>query len=212
MPDALSLTKPAAHKRRRIAGSLREMIATLSVGDRLPSVPELERHFGVAKSTVEAAVGELQAEGLIVRRQGAGTFVAKSVKDASALRPRVGRIALIAAPYSTSLNIFGSMAVALEAEMRRSGHDSLLIIEADAALRLARAKERWDAGEIDGYINIGSLMEVAFPEMPGVVIGEVPPGSRVHQVAVDSVGGGRRVGEYLWGLGHRRIALSPGTV
>src|SRR5690242_2637239 len=108
------MPKAAAHKRRRVASSLRDMIATLAVGDRLPSVPELERHFGVAKSTVEAAVGELQAEGLIVRRQGSGTFVARLVSRERAVRPRVGRIAMtsipLAAPFEVYGEIFGAMA------------------------------------------------------------------------------------------------------
>lgn len=209
MPDSLpSLPKPPAHKRRRIANSLRDMISSLSIGDRLPSVPELERHFGVAKSTVEAAVSELQAEGLIVRRQGAGTFVAKAVvRERSAGRARVGRIALTTVSVARALNIFGSIASGLEAQMRAFGYDPVLILEGDPALRFARVKERWDAGEVDGYIHIGSLRDISLPAIPGVVIGEIPEGSPAHQVVVDNVGGGRHVGEFLWELGHRSVAF-----
>jgi DNA-binding LacI/PurR family transcriptional regulator len=210
--DSLSsMPKPAAHKRRRIASSLREMIASLSIGDRLPSVPELERHFGVAKSTVEAAVGELQAEGLIVRRQGAGTFVARSVSTEPEVRPRVGRLAMtsrsLAAPFEVFGEIFGVMAAALESQMRRFGYDPILVLDGDPALRLARVKELWKAGEVDGYIYIGSLFHRDFPAVPGVVMGEMEDASPVHQVVVDNFGGGYRVGEYLWSLGHRRVAF-----
>jgi len=50
---------------------------TLAVGALLPSEAELCRHFGISRSTVRQAIGELEAEGLVVRKQGRGTFVAE---------------------------------------------------------------------------------------------------------------------------------------
>jgi LacI family transcriptional regulator len=70
------IAPPLAHKRRQVAATLREMVGNLAPGDRLPSVNELERHFGVAAGTVEAAMRLLQSEGVIVSRRGSGTFVA----------------------------------------------------------------------------------------------------------------------------------------
>jgi len=46
-------------------------------GDRVPSEPKLARKFGIARMTVHIAMRDLAAEGHLVRRQGAGTFVAK---------------------------------------------------------------------------------------------------------------------------------------
>ena len=50
---------------------------TLSPGDILPSESELCRNFDVSRSTVRQAIGELESEGLVVRKQGRGTFVAE---------------------------------------------------------------------------------------------------------------------------------------
>ena len=173
--SATSLPKAVAHKRRRIATSLRELIASLEVGDRLPSGPELVRHFGVARSTIEAAVSELAAEGLIVRRQGAGTFVAKMVPSEATRRTHVNRIAIVSAHLSPTREIFGAMAAGLEAQIRNNGYEPALILEADIVARFVRVQERWEAGEFDGYIHIGSLPDVPLPLIPGVVMGEVAP-------------------------------------
>ena len=48
---------------------------TLSPGDRLPSELELSARFGVSRMTVRQALGRLERQGLVTRRQGSGTFV-----------------------------------------------------------------------------------------------------------------------------------------
>lgn len=197
--------KQPAHKRRMIADSLRLMVADLKVGDRLPSVTDLEKHFGVAKSTVEAAVNELQTEGLIVRRQGAGTFVAQTAAPASPVLAK--RMVITCIPLGEPMTIFSAMAAALESEMRRLGYDPILQFDMNAQARLIRAQERWKERDIDGYVHLGSLEGVVFPAVPGVIVGEIPEGAAVHQVVVDNYGGGRRMGEHLWELGHRRVAF-----
>ncbi len=48
----------------------------LGPGDRLPTEAELEERYAVSRTTIRQAVGDLQAEGLVERVQGKGTFVA----------------------------------------------------------------------------------------------------------------------------------------
>jgi GntR family transcriptional regulator/MocR family aminotransferase len=60
----------------------------LSPGQRIPSARSLAESWGVARNTVDDALGQLQAEGLIVRRVGSGTFVATHVVT----RPRHARV------------------------------------------------------------------------------------------------------------------------
>ena len=49
---------------------------TLRVGDLLPSEAELCDKFEISRNTVRQAIGELEEEGLVVRKRGKGTFVA----------------------------------------------------------------------------------------------------------------------------------------
>ena len=49
----------------------------LKPGDMLPSESEMCRVFGISRTTVRQAVGELEEEGLVLRHQGKGTFVAE---------------------------------------------------------------------------------------------------------------------------------------
>jgi GntR family transcriptional regulator, histidine utilization repressor len=58
------------------------------VGEKMPSEADLIGRFAVARMTVNRALKELQAEGLIERRQGAGTFAAQLHRVSSALTIR----------------------------------------------------------------------------------------------------------------------------
>ncbi|WP_394539623.1 PLP-dependent aminotransferase family protein [Lysobacter enzymogenes] len=63
---------------------------------RLPSARTLARDLGVARNTVDWALDQLVADGYIVRRRGAGSFVAARLpeRDAPPLRPERSRIAV----------------------------------------------------------------------------------------------------------------------
>ena len=47
------------------------------IGDRIPPETELVRNLDVSRATIRAAVGRLVDRGLLIRRQGSGTFLAR---------------------------------------------------------------------------------------------------------------------------------------
>jgi GntR family transcriptional regulator len=50
----------------------------LQPGEKLPSVESLTEILGVSRSTVREALANLETQGLIIRKQGSGTFVSQS--------------------------------------------------------------------------------------------------------------------------------------
>jgi GntR family transcriptional regulator len=60
---------------QRLQSDLAALIAKTSAGDRLPSEPDLAKKLGVSRATLREAMRTFEAQGLIRRRQGSGTFV-----------------------------------------------------------------------------------------------------------------------------------------
>lgn len=55
-------------------------------GDQLPAEAEMAKQFGVSRNTIREAYIALEAEGIIVRRHGIGTFIVRSPIVANSLQ------------------------------------------------------------------------------------------------------------------------------
>jgi DNA-binding transcriptional regulator YhcF (GntR family) len=54
------------------------MLGRLQIGDQLPTLKEVVEALAINPNTVAKAYAELEHEGLVVRRQGVGTFIAST--------------------------------------------------------------------------------------------------------------------------------------
>ncbi len=81
----------APAKYQQIADRLRDQIdsGALQPGERLPSEPDLVRQFDASRNTVRLAIALLTNQGLVVTRQGLGTFVTEPARPFTALLSRV---------------------------------------------------------------------------------------------------------------------------
>src|SRR6204780_4418082 len=81
----------AQSKYQQIADRLRGQIAAglLGPGDRLPSEPDLVQEYQASRNTVRLAIALLTNQGLVVTRQGLGTFVQQPTRPFTALLSRV---------------------------------------------------------------------------------------------------------------------------
>ncbi|MFD5725890.1 GntR family transcriptional regulator [Streptomyces sp. NPDC058368] len=88
---------------QQVSSVLRAAILTkkegFAPGDKLPSGPELARRFTVARGTVDKALDLLRGEGLIITRQGSGSFVRERTERPVGLRPHIE--AAFAQPHVT---------------------------------------------------------------------------------------------------------------
>jgi len=81
----------AQPKYQQIADQLRAQIGNgaLAPGQRLPSEPDLAAQFDASRNTVRLAIALLTNQGLVVSRQGLGTFVHEPAKPFTALLSRI---------------------------------------------------------------------------------------------------------------------------
>jgi GntR family transcriptional regulator len=81
----------AQSKYQQIADDLRAQIGSgaLGPGQRLPSEPDLAAGYDASRNTVRLAIALLTNQGLVVSRQGLGTFVHEPTKPFTALLSRI---------------------------------------------------------------------------------------------------------------------------
>jgi GntR family transcriptional regulator len=84
--------RTVAHARyQQIADRLRDQITAgvFGPGERLPSEPDLIEEYQASRNTVRLAIALLTNQGLVVTRQGLGTFVQQPTRPFTALLSRV---------------------------------------------------------------------------------------------------------------------------
>lgn len=79
---------------QQVAAVLKAAILTRKYepGDQLPSYGEIAKQYGVAPMTAQKAVGLLRDDGLVISRQGKGSFVRQRTERSVGLRPHVEAI------------------------------------------------------------------------------------------------------------------------
>lgn len=123
-----------------------------SVGDRFPSDNELSAQYKIGRSTVREALSSLVHEGLLVRIQGKGTFVAEKKREAC---PVYGVI------VKTEGHLFGPQSQCLIQGLQKRGAMTIVVDSGDFSEGVTRRKnimrgfeEHHVAGFIiDGFYN-----------------------------------------------------------
>lgn len=207
------IVKPRPLKGHQVAQSLRQLIQTMASGERLPTVTDLEQQFGVAAGTIRAALGTLQREGLVVSRQGSGTYVAPTPRSGSVIGPDVlpatmrtlAVFSRYASPYYQGV---------LEHLTREAARVPLAVEcrYADPDLTLEDVL-RFEALHPVGFIAVTTDLAWVAKALierkhAAIVLGEPPVDAEpdVPIVCADAERGGFLATRHLLDLGHRRIA------
>ncbi len=181
-------------------------------GQRLMSERELAAELGVSRWTLQGALAELEADGLIERRQGSGTFVAERPPAASRRGP--ARLAIIAARHFEELpgwSYYGDILRGMlgQAPKLRAECTVLALDRPEEAARLGSAREM---RRFDGFISLAQdrrdlitgLLDLG--RGPVVLAEHYLRDLPITGVVDGSLEGMRAVARHLLALGHRRIA------
>ncbi|GAA4848759.1 substrate-binding domain-containing protein [Luteimicrobium xylanilyticum] len=205
-------------KYRRLVGEMRRRIldTTWPPGARLPTLREIAAESGCSLTTVRHAFDELEEAGLIVRRQGSGTYVDEA-PDRQLGRTVVGVLVPDTAAYFPPI-LQGIEEVLAENGARlvyaSSQYDPAVEKEALAGLL---------AAGIDGLLYTPliepsdgdvakHLARVAEIPVPVVLVERrlsgAGPADDTYHVCTDHEGGAYDAVRHLYAAGHRRIALA----
>ncbi|MFE6485392.1 LacI family DNA-binding transcriptional regulator [Streptomyces sp. NPDC057757] len=139
-------------KFRQLAADLRQRLVQgiWPADSRLPTEKELAHSSGTSVSTVRRAVDELVAEGLVVRRQGSGTFVVPPSA------PAPGR-ALVGVMVPDTAFYFPKVLQGIEETLSAAGARLLLACSGyDQARETGDLRDMLDAG-VDGLLVVPTL-------------------------------------------------------
>lgn len=152
-------------------------LGTWSPGQRLPTEPALMKLFGVGRSTVREAVRVLSHAGVLLVRQGDGTYVGPSGLEAKPLEQRLKRGALLevyevrraleleAARLAAERRDRDDVAAMADALARRAGarkiDDQDRFVDADVAFHEAVAAAGKNAVLADLYHSFAAVLRSA---------------------------------------------------
>ncbi|MEU4828421.1 substrate-binding domain-containing protein [Actinomadura sp. NPDC023710] len=202
-------------KFRKMAGQLRAQIRSGAwvAGAKLPTEQELARLHGVSLTTVRRAMEDLAEEGLVVRRQGAGTFVAGQ-------RPAVhgeGSVVGVIVPDTTLY--YPKVLKGIEETLASAGARLMLACAHYNPAEEEAALQRMLGSGVHGLLVVPTLIGSPDPAavvrhlaglpVPTVLIERGLDGHDDHadHVRTDHRAGGYSAVRHLAALGHTRLAL-----
>jgi DNA-binding LacI/PurR family transcriptional regulator len=193
--------------------ALREAIARHEYHPDRPFITQRQvcERFGVSTTTAVRALNDLVAEGVLVRRQGLGTFVAEQEQPAER-PPSRGAIACVIHGQGHIMAgvISGVESVCADLGLQMILFDSKgsLAVQ-DRALR--RALDSGVSGvalyAVEGTTDTPPLTELRRLGIPVVMIDRYLPNLATDAVVADHFAVGHELTNHLIGLGHQRMAL-----
>lgn len=204
-------------KFQALAGELRRGIlaGTWAVGAKLPTEAQLAAETGLSLTTVRRAYEELEQTELVVRRQGAGSFVAERQPARRRSRFTVGVLLPDTQLYYPRVLQGIEETLSAQGVSLRLATYNYIPEREDSSIQFLI-----DAG-VDGLILVPTLSGIADPQqrvreltslnVPVVLLErslmDLGPGDRTEHVCSDHQGGAYDAVSHLRGLGHRNVAL-----
>ena len=178
---------------------------TLAPGVRLPDERQLARQFALSRGTVRRALAQLEDEGLVMRQQGRGTFVA----DPESL-PATPLAAIVhdKSFYLTGQGFGARVMMGMVETASQTGAEVFVQDSTPAAPR--RAVD--PAAAIFLMPMDPAPVKAAARRRPAVSVDYRIDGAGIDSVVFDNRGAGAQAVRHLLAAGHRRIACIDGKL
>lgn len=202
------------HKYSVLADTLRESIVSgeYPPGMRMETEEALSERFQVSRQTVRHAIGILEEQGLVIRRQGSGTYVRRENEAYKRNTKTIGIVATYISDY-----ILPSMIRGIEEVTVENGYTFHLRSTGNRMDNEKDILSGFIENPVDGLIVEGA--KTAFPNpnlhlyrklidsgVPIVFLsGYYPALGKCIYVVSDDYGGGKRAAELLISHGHKKI-------
>lgn len=197
-----------SYKFQRLREQLRQAIRQRELTGRLPGERELGRRFSANAKTINKALSDLSAEGLVVRHVGRGTFVVGSEEGAAQTESR--RYWWVPQSGAATTPLFDLIQKQVVSD---SPADRIESIEAAALGARSRSSNGHGLGSCNGVMLCGVEPEPSVLAMmlrrhvPMVLIGGGGECARIDTVQPDDADGGFQLTEHLIQSGYRRVHL-----
>lgn len=177
---------------------------------------QLMEKFGVSNITAKRAITELEHQGVLYRKRGVGSFVARPASSIPS-RPTdtSAKIYAILLPFNISTDSDFMMMVQLinSSINPRNGYLSLYTTDRDIRREksvLAKLTEQNIAGLVyspnTNDIHLDVLKKFALKNIPVVILDKTVTAPFLHNVVCDNFTGARLMTDHLISLGHTKIA------
>jgi GntR family transcriptional regulator, arabinose operon transcriptional repressor len=195
---------------QQLARRLREEIrrGTYVLGARMPTERELGNRYRLSRGTVREALNLLEAERLVLRQQGRGTFVA----DPAFARQGKGKAALLGMMVYEREYYFEKVVQGAAAQAGKRGYALATGSNADPVQEL----EHTTAYLRNGVLGVAlsplynqsdeNYQRLVDQRIPVVLMDTLIPGRDEDYVGADNARGTWLAVAHLYELGHRRIA------
>lgn len=186
----------------------------LASGEKIYSENELMQMFLVSRQTVRQAVSRLEAEGLVVRRRGSGTYVSeKGGQDGPAVRSR--QIAVVTTYIDEY--IFPKIIKSIEETVSEKDY-TLQVAFTHNSVEMERRilRKLSDENIVSGLIiestksalpnpNTGLYRELMAKGIPVLFLNSYYPDLQAPHVSMDDRQAGRAAAQFLIRKGHKKI-------
>ncbi|MGL4337449.1 MAG: GntR family transcriptional regulator [Turicibacter sp.] len=184
---------------------------TFKTGDKLMSENQLCERFSISRQTARQAISMLEQEGLIIRKQGSGTYVNNINLSAKQPSKNIGLVTTYLDDY-----IFPTIISGVEKVLSKNGYNTTIRLtrnkvnnEREQLLSLLKS-------DIDGLIveatksalpnpNIDIYKQFLSRQIPVVFINSYYTSLDCNYVVVDDELGGEMATQYLLDQGHKKI-------